>query len=358
MKRVLFVCNSVYQVLVASWIKYHCFSNDSADIILSERMNGADNIAARIKKTELFNDVSVLKVKYSNNSKINSVLKYINFNSFAKKYTKKEKYDILYTASMDYFIATLFDFLKRKNKQLILNYYEDGTASYTERLSWYYELFKKPSGLKNISHNNIFKKYTIYSNFNEFSVFAPELLEWYPNGSKVTEIDKIDINDKKFKKIINFIFDYENLEDKYEEKYIFFEESFYADTGYMEDVDLIEKLADIVGKENLLIKIHPRNPENRFAKMGYKTNVNTAIPWEIIAMNIDLTDKKIIAVASTSIINPIQVLGIDVQAYSLINCLNEIPQLLNSPLSQTVINLFKAYPNNITLCRSIEEISK
>ncbi|MFR5876145.1 MAG: polysialyltransferase family glycosyltransferase [Eubacterium sp.] len=259
---------------------------------------------------------------------------------------------------MDYFITTLFDLLKRNNKSLILNYYEDGTASYTKRLSWYYELFKKPSGIKNISHNNIFKKYTIYSNFNEFCVFAPKLLEWYPEGSKVTEIDKIDITDNIFKKIINYIFDYDNLEDKYEEKYIFFEESFYADTGYMEDVNLIEKLADIVGKENLLIKIHPRNPENRFAKMGYKTNVNTAIPWEIIAMNIDLTDKKIIAVASTSIINPIQVLGIDANAYSLIRCLDEIPQLLNSPLSQTVINLFKAYPDNIILCQSIEEISK
>lgn len=358
MKRVLFVCNSVYQVLVASWIKYHRFSNDCADIILSERMNGVYDIADRMKKTEIFDDVSVLRVKYNSNSKINSVLKFVHFNFFAKNIQKKKKYDMLYTASMDYFIATLFDFLRRKNKSLILNYYEDGTASYTKRLSWYYILFKKPSRLKNISHNNIFKKYTIYSSFNEFSVFAPELLEWYPEGSKVTKIDKIDINDKKFIKIINFIFDYENLEDKYEEKYIFFEESFYADTGYMEDVDLIEKLADIVGKENLLIKIHPRNPENRFAKMGYKTNVNTAIPWEIIAMNIDLTDKKIIAVASTSIINPIQVLGIDVQAYSLINCLNEIPQLLNSPLSQTVINMFKAYPNNITLCSSIEEISE
>ncbi|MFR5876146.1 MAG: hypothetical protein ACLUFN_06620 [Eubacterium sp.] len=91
MKKVLFVCNSVYQVLVASWIKYHNFNHDSVDIILSERMNGVYDIAERMKKTNLFNDVAVLKVKYNDNKKINSVLKYINFNSFAKKKCKKRK---------------------------------------------------------------------------------------------------------------------------------------------------------------------------------------------------------------------------------------------------------------------------
>lgn len=345
-------------MLVASWIKYHYLNDDSADIILSERMNGANDIAFRMKETNLFNDVAVLKVKYSDNLRINSVLKLKNFNSFAKKYRKNRKYDILYTASMDYFINTLFDYLKRKNPHLILNYYEDGTASYTRRLSAYYELFKKPVGIKNLSHNNAFRKNTIYGSINDYCVFNSKLIEWFPEGSKVAELDKIDVKDERFKKIINHIFNYENLEDRYEEKYIFFEESFYADTGYTEDIDLIEILAGIVGKENLLIKIHPRNPKNRFKESGYKTNKDTSVPWEVIAMNIDLSDKKIIAVASTSIINPIQVLGVDAKAYSLINCLNEIPPLLNSPLSQTVIHLFKAYPNNIKLCNSIEDILK
>lgn len=356
MKKLLFVSNSVYQVLIACWVKYHYYFNDSADIIISERMNGAAEIAARLKDTQLFDDVSVLKVKYSENNKINSVLKLTNFNSFAKSYQKKADYDILFTASLDYFIQTLYDFLKRKNKNLLLNYYEDGTASYTKRLENYYVLFKKPTNLKNVSHNNFLKKYTIYDSFNDYFVFNPDYLEWFPNGVNLVKIDKIDIKDDVFKNTVNHIFNYESLEDKYEEKYIFFEESHYADTGYMEDVKLIEELAKSVGKENLIIKIHPRNPKNRFKDLGYKTNVNTALPWEVIAMNIDLKDKKLIAIASTSIINPIQILGIDVKSYSLIRCLSQIPPLLNSALSQTVVNLFNAYPNNIVLCNDIKDV--
>lgn len=53
------------------------------------------------------------------------------------------------------------------------------------------------------------------------------------------------------------------------------------------DVELIEALADKVGKQNMMVKIHPRNPVNRFEKLGYKTNHNTAIPWEVIVMNTD-----------------------------------------------------------------------
>ena len=43
-----------------------------------------------------------------------------------------------------------------------------------------------------------------------------------------------------------------------------------ADDGYnVNDVEIVEKIASIVGKEKLFVKTHPRNPENRFEKLGY-----------------------------------------------------------------------------------------
>ena len=60
-------------------------------------------------------------------------------------------------------------------------------------------------------------------------------------------------------------------------------------------------------KNNIFVKIHPRNRVNRFRELGYKTNIDTSVPWEIIAMNIDISNKVLITIASgsalTSLVN-------------------------------------------------------
>lgn len=50
MNRQLFVCNSVYQVLVAMWIKYIYHQREVSDLIISDHMNGAKTLTENIKK--------------------------------------------------------------------------------------------------------------------------------------------------------------------------------------------------------------------------------------------------------------------------------------------------------------------
>ena len=70
---------------------------------------------------------------------------------------------------------------------------------------------------------------------------------------------------------------------------------------------MVNKIAEVVGKENIFVKIHPRNKVNRFQKLGYVTNQNTEIPWEIIALNIPISEKVLLTIASgsalTSLVN-------------------------------------------------------
>ena len=104
------------------------------------------------------------------------------------------------------------------------------------------------------------------------------------------------------------LFDYANCQDKYDEKYIFFEDG-ARDWNDSTDVDLMQKIAEIVGKDNIIVKTHPRNPENRFAKLGFKTNTNTSVPWEVIASNIDIENKVLITMFSQSVITPDVLMG-------------------------------------------------
>ena len=57
MNRQLFVCNSVYQVLVAMWIKYIYHQREVSDLIISDHMNGAKTLTENIKKTGIFDQV-------------------------------------------------------------------------------------------------------------------------------------------------------------------------------------------------------------------------------------------------------------------------------------------------------------
>ncbi len=357
----LILCNSVYQVFVALWLKYNMLSEENTDILISDHMNHYEQVADNIKKTKLFRNVYTVKSKqfvFGGRGYSGQLEKFF-YRTFPKKelyklIELKNKYDCFFFSNFDEFSELIYDVLKRRNNKMKVNIYTDGISTQSKLFEGYYNDTDIPKTKKYKIFALISGKKYIYGNINKFLVFEPDLMEWDPK-CKVEKINPVS-KDKAFLNIVNQVFGYDNIEDEYNEKYIFFEESFYADSGYMEDVELIDKLAEIVGKENLLIKIHPRNPKNRFKELGYKTNKNTYVPWEVIAMNIDLSDKKLIAIASTSILNPIHIFGMDIKAYSLINCLNEIPKLLDTPLSKTVVNMFHAYPDSIKICTDIEDI--
>ncbi|MFR5876148.1 MAG: polysialyltransferase family glycosyltransferase [Eubacterium sp.] len=359
----LILCNSVFQVLVALWFKYNMLSDENTDIIISDHMNSYEMIAGNISKTKLFRNVYTVKSKkfvFGGHDYSSQLEKF-----FSRTFPKKElyklikiknKYDCFYFSNFDEFSELIYDVLKRRNNKMKVNIYTDGTSTQSKLFEGYYNDTDVPKTKKYRIFALISGKKYLYGNVNQFLVFEPDLMEWDPK-CEVSKIDPI-CKDKEFLNIVNQVFGYDNIEDEYSEKYIFFEESFYADSGYMEDIVLIEKLAEIVGKENLLIKIHPRNPKNRFKELGYKTNKDTHIPWEVIAMNIDLSGKKLIAIASSSILNPVHIFRMDLKAYSLINCLNEVPRILDTPLSKTVVNMYHAYPDNIKICTSLEDIIK
>ncbi len=77
-------------------------------------------------------------------------------------------------------------------------------------------------------------------------------------------------------------------------------ESYFEDGIALLDVEYVEELGKVVRKENLLIKIHPRNPENRFEKRGVMTNRDIAIPWKLIAVKKKLENTTLITIASAS----------------------------------------------------------
>ena len=179
-------------------------------------------------------------------------------------------------------------------------------------------------------------------------VLNPEVMT-YNTYFNIKKMPAIDCNNKDLINIYNLIFEYNESVDSYSQKIIFFEESYYADGYNCNDIEIVEKIAKIVGKENLFIKIHPRNPKNRFKELGYKTNTNTSIPWEVIAMNMDLSKKILLSIASVSVLTPSTMLGKQYEGVLLMNVISD-----KSFLKQNITCLYENVCGNYENLHVIE----
>ncbi len=366
MKRQLFVCNSVYQILVAIWIKFTYFKKISSDLLISDHMNNPEKLVINVSETGVFDHVYFIRtLGYVRNSGAMSRTKRIAINLFPNHYVKKfvklkEDYTDLFVANVNCFAQLLFNALSHKNPRIKLSIFEDGMYTYSSMYEKDYNGTFIPieNMWKIILHKCIYRRKSIYGNVSSLWLFCPENLMWVPDFP-VKEMSKISKSNKKFVSLCNLAFDYANTKDTYNKKYIFLEESFYAENKRINDVEIVEKIAENVGKENIMIKIHPRNPYNRFANLGYKTNIDTSIPWEVIIMNVDMSKKVLITISSSSVLNPILIFGEKIRVYSIYKCIESedgTEEFLTNEMWEITYKIFRKYSDMITICDSTDEI--
>lgn len=363
MKNVLIMCNSVYHIMIA--FKLLCLYDDcKVDILITDHLNNAKKISERIKNLSLFENVYYAETfKYARGKSFVSKNRlynlYISFN--AKKVLKSmfipdKNYDIILGANCDRFTNLLFSVMKRKNKALKFILFEDGLSTYSKL----FEVFYKSTMTKKLRRKILLKALglkTLYGNIEKLYVFEPKMICWSPEFP-VEKLSKINKNDEALLKKLNYVFSYDESPDIYDKKIIFIEESFCIEEENNYDIELVEQIAEIVGKENIMVKIHPRNPVNRFEKLGYKTNKNTSVPWELIVMNCDMHDKLLVTIASSSIINPLRLFGERIKAVSLYKCLSDVPKTLEGHLWDCAKKMFDKYPQDIIVCDDVDHLRK
>lgn len=351
------ICNTPYQIFVSTWLKMTILKNDKVDIIISNHMNNSDKMKENIEKAEIFENVFHVNAKELDSKDYKQNLKSVisPFGQLDKYFSVSKKYDVLFSSNIDYLTRLLFHAIKndkidkRANRKLEYYIYEDGIATYSCHYEKAYAFTKKNRRLF-----FWYKQRKIYYDCKGIYLFDKDAIMWHPN-TVVLEIPKIDVNNIDFKNTVNLIFDYQNACDVYNKKYIFIEESFFADGYEVNDVEVVQQIARTVGKENIMVKIHPRNPVNRFKDLGYKTNENTHIPWEVIVLNQDMSDKTLLTFASTAVLNPFRLFGQNTKVYSLYKCFEKAPNFLEGALWEATEYAYKKYYPTIEILNSIEE---
>lgn len=173
-----------------------------------------------------------------------------------------------------------------------IHLYEDGTVSYAMRPFDNYET-------EGIDHD-FFKGYGYKKKIVELLIYQPDLF----TGKilcPVNQLPRICRESEEIQKVYRTVYGYEELP---KEKYIFFEEASIQDQYPCNDFELFEMVAKEVGKENIIVKRHPRNRVDRFSAAGYRVMENQTIPWEVCLLQNDVSDKVLVTITSGATMTP------------------------------------------------------
>lgn len=309
---ILFICTTPYHIMVSTNLKMTIYKDCISDIVITDAISNYSLLIDNLKESGIYRDVFSYKRKDYEDRSItpnNFFYKFfLNLSLKIKPYFTQV--NIIFNDMYDQILLpTNYEWVKnqivrnyrkiseKKGKNFSLYLFEDGTSAYSKENKIFFEKLKNGPAkfLRNLTVGEYKKTKGLY-------VFIPDLMEWKPNFP-VFSIEKFSKKNINNLNIINKIFKFDQSDDKYDKDYIFFEDCYFADGKDIGDMEVMNDLIDIIGKNEIYVKIHPRNPINRFKEIGVKTNTNTEIPWEVIALNMNLEDKVLITISSSAVLN-------------------------------------------------------
>ncbi len=227
-KNILALCGSPYQILVVNKIIDDFYKDDEVSLILCDTIANVSDVYENARKERRFKNVYLWNVKNKfQTSRRNFYIQAIQGYQASKKIMSSYKglednYDVfLYSNTSPVVLHTLI-ILKEKTNSILFEMYEDGFSTYSRYTGDFF-----------LSLNKLRKfPYWIFKNTSRLFVFNRDIIGWSPSFN----VEEISTNFKEeTKERINKIFSYDTLEDDYNKKVVFFEESYAADGKTIDD---------------------------------------------------------------------------------------------------------------------------
>ena len=370
---VLFVCNSPFQIITALCIRMHFFSKTLADIIVTDQMQGYKEIAQKTRRTGVFRNVvcasnyDYISYHGKGNKKPVTIPEKIRDAFSAQSRVKRmlscdvAAYSDIFIFNWDRFTVILYEYLWKRNHALSVHLFEEGITSYEHILLPYECTFSYAESLGKIkkSVRRLLGKPDLYRNIRDAYVFRPEMLgKSFPLPTH--RIPLLSDDCKGINQVLFDIFDCENVEDYLNADVIFFEES-YAREGIPIDYGtIIKSVLEVVSKNRILIKRHPRSRDDVFERMGLRVNTLQHVPWEIIVLrHPELCDKIWISICCSSMICPYYYLDMKTNSVFLFEMTRFQPNEKTAVYIDNVRKkLLDPYPEVFIIPRDKEQLSQ
>lgn len=331
----LFICQTDYQLINAINIKKHLLPELEADIVISNNKPGTIELSKRLQNVGLFQNVYVYSDSFNglhrymrgNDEKntfcnaIKGSLKNIYLNIFGRirgvdfiinhkifdgKKINFSQYDNLFGVETSSFYGEIYDIISKYNK-CNNNFLDEGLGCYLR-----YALDRKH------------RVDTVY-------LYEPEMAAYKDDFFNIIKIPKINLNDKEFIRLINYVFNFKDLINiKLKNKIIFFDQNTHPMPRYLRNagkikrtilrnpykkhlkdqifyetkLELFRVLAEKLKPQKIFVKLHPRSTEEYLE--DYKKNnadffPNIFSPWEVFGCNYEIKNNIWITVYSSAL---------------------------------------------------------
>jgi hypothetical protein len=294
MKRILAMAHSYYMLLVLIQLRTTVYKDEYMEVILTDDSKDSDIIYEKLSLVNIFNKCFYLRssdLTGKNGRTANKVGKAVQSIFLPKTFFKRTEFSFV-DSSYDIFLAyvscryeeqVIFNILKKNNKDIGCELYEEGIVSYYDPRG----VFSYQKNNSNLFYMSLLRlcgrrKQLIEANIIAGWVFQPRLIQ-YSADYEIRKIPAFDTN-KQIVGKLNAIFDYNVDECSMPEPFIFLEDSAVEDGHDSDDLEFVKKIVEIVGNDAVAVKLHPRTKINRFENMGVKT-YKKAFPLELFMMN-------------------------------------------------------------------------
>lgn len=302
--RRLYLCPTLLHLFNCIVLEHSFEDHENADLWLSDATDFSEKVAP-LQESGLFHRVHLLTI----NEKLEA-LKSIDekeekreimrhpmayFTQVAELIADEDLvYDELYSNQDSYLAKAIYYCLVERGMRPVVHFVNEGTASYAIDLS---------NTANDWLPHDYYGDARIEKNIKQLWLYLPEL---YSGGVSRLELKALPysvIDNEDLRHLLRKV--YGNI-PSFEQKVVYFEGTFMGDGILTNEMQIISFIADKIGKENIIIKRHPRNTIDRFSPMGYAVMENSSVPWEIMLMDMDVSQKLLISVASFTCLSPME----------------------------------------------------
>ncbi|GAA0319246.1 polysialyltransferase family glycosyltransferase [Bacillus carboniphilus] len=291
----LFICSTPYQVFNAVNISKTLFATKQSDLYILNVSKVSLEIYKNIKDMDLFRNVYLIKV-YADLPNRNRFL-YLQ-NRISKIFSIKniipnpdDIYDKIFIVGTEVFSKSIYYYWQKKNNNIELNYYEDGTGSYFRILM---------ENRKMLKHKilNLLKGFDLLSKCKALYVYRPNCVM---SRFKHIDIKQIPIIQKDEDHLYELKRIFKNSSQPLSHRLIFFDSDFGDERILNQQIKFVEKIKSTLNNR-FFIKLHPNSNSNRY---GEKIELlETTEGFEMINLGQNMSDKILVSIASSACITP------------------------------------------------------
>lgn len=332
MKRLLVIGNP-FQLMMALFIHEKVFANeDITDILIFKSISGHEEYADRLKDMHLFRKVILIHETEPKGRRFRKALELIRASvGHAEKMsyiTGSELVDsdydeVWYYNYCPWFYGIYDLILAKDNKKVEFVSFMESVFTYTYlRNDELIPIVSPKEKLIQYLRKRL-GRWVFYPYTGKVYVQYPDMTDCNPERD-IHLLPPLTPGDATYIKKINRIFSTPSLTEI--PHYIFMASSLEIDGFGSGETDLILQIANIVGKDNIIVKLHPRDKRGIIESFGIRVMESSSVCWEAIHLSNNLDHNVFITVASASILNYELFVGQELNAYYLYPLISDMTQ--------------------------------